>query len=228
MDHPEGDSALIIGETRPVCRGFGSMRDNRIQLDGTWDFLHLVEDYRSRPVEWRRITVPGPWQAQFPDLRMRGGTGIYGREFEIPAGWKRERQFIRFGAVFHLARVWVNGEYLGMHVGGFLPFSFDATEDLFEGRNGGKVQVDSPVDDPAEFPDTPFAEIPFGKQSWYGPLSGIWQSVWIERRVADHLGWTRITPDWETGQVAIRVFPAEPALSEARLRLSVFGPDGEP
>src|SRR3954454_13805879 len=59
-------------------------------------------------------------------------------------------------------------------------------------------------------------------------LSGIWQSVWIERRVADHIARARITPDWETGQVAIRVFPAEPALSEARLRLSVFGPDGEP
>src|SRR4051795_10913537 len=228
MDHPEGDSALIIGETLPVCRGFGSMRDNRIPLDGTWDFLHLVEDYRSRPVEWRRIAVPAPWQSQFADLRMRGGTGIYRRDFDIPVGWKRERQFIRFGAVFHIARVWINGEYLGMHVGGFLPFSFDATDHLREGRNEIKVQVDSPVDDPNEFPDTPFAEIPFGKQSWYGPLSGIWQSVWIERRVADHIARARITPDWETGQVAIRVFPAEPALSEARLRLSVFGPDGEP
>src|SRR3954469_17812042 len=227
-DHPVGETALLSRKYLPTSREFGSMRDNRIQLDGTWEFLHLVEDYRSRPVDWRHITVPGPWQAQFPDLRMRGGTGIYRRRFEIPRGWKRERQFIRFGAVFHIARVWINGEYLGMHVGGFLPFSFELTEHLFEGRNELKVQVDSPVDDPNEFPDTPFAEIPFGKQSWYGPLSGIWQSVWIERRVADHLGRTRITPDWETGQVAIRVFPAEPALSEARLRLSVFGPDGEP
>ncbi len=204
------------------------MRDNRIQLDGTWDFLHLVEDYRSRPVEWRRITVPGPWQAQFPDLRMRGGTGIYRREFEIPAGWKRDRQFIRFGAVLHLARVWVNGEYLGMHVGGFLPFSFDATEHLLEGRNEVKVQVDSPVDDPAEFPDTPFAEIPFGKQSWYGPLSGIWQSVWIERRVADHIARARIQPEWENGRVSIRIFAALPALAKAQLRLSILDPDGDP
>jgi beta-galactosidase/beta-glucuronidase len=195
-DHPVGETALLSRKYLPTSREFGSMRDNRIQLDGTWDFLHLVEDYRSRPVEWRRITVPGPWQAQFPDLRMRSGTGIYRREFAIPAGWKRERQFIRFGAVFHIARVWINGEYLGMHVGGFLPFSFDATEHLLEGRNEVKVQVDSPVDDPTEFPDTPFAEIPFGKQSWYGPLSGIWQSVWIERRVADHIARARIQPEW--------------------------------
>src|SRR3954451_10469876 len=228
MDHREADAALLIGDTVPVRRGSGSMRDNRIPLDGTWDFLHLVEDYRSRPIEWRRIALPAPWQSQFADLRIRGGSGIYRRDFDILAGWKRDRLFVRFGAVFHIARVWINGEYLGMHVGGFLPFSFELTEHLFEGRNELKVQVDSPVDDPNEFPDTPFAEIPFGKQSWYGPLSGIWQSVWIERRVADHLGRTRITPDWESGQVTIRVFPAEPALSEARLGLSVFGPDGEP
>src|SRR5690348_14897246 len=80
-------------------------QQRRILLDGSWEFLHLVEDYRARPVEWRRIAVPGPWQAQFPDLRMRGGTAIYRREFSIPRGWKRERQFLRFGAVFHIARV---------------------------------------------------------------------------------------------------------------------------
>ena len=97
------------------------MHDNSIPLDGTCDFLHVIEDYRDRPIEWRRITVPGPWQSQFHDLRMRGGTGIYRREFELPNGWKRERQFIGFGAVFHIARVWINGEYLGMHVGGFCP-----------------------------------------------------------------------------------------------------------
>src|SRR4051794_19803481 len=226
MDHPEGDSALIIGETLPVCRGFGSMRDNRIPLDGTWDFLHFVEDYRSRPVEWRRIAVPAPWQSQFADLRMRGGTGIYRRDFDIPTGWRRDRLFIRFGAVFHIARVWINGEFLGMHVGGFLPFSFDGTDHLREGRNEIKVQVDSPIDDPNEFPDTPFAEIPFGKQSWYGPLSGIWQSVWIERRVADHIERARISPKWETGRVTIRTFLARPALSDTWVCITIRGPNG--
>ncbi len=214
MNHREADAALLTAETLPVCREFGSIRNHRIPLDGTWDFLHLVEDYRSRPVEWRRIAVPAPWQSQFADLRMRGGTGIYRRDFDIPMGWKRDRLFIRFGAVFHIARVWINNEFLGMHVGGFLPFSFDATDHLREGRNEIRVQVDSPIDDPNEFPDTPFAEIPFGKQSWYGPLSGIWQSVWIERRVADHIERARINPEWETGRVMLCAFLARPALSD--------------
>jgi beta-galactosidase/beta-glucuronidase len=114
--------------------------ENRISLDGVWDFLHLIEDYRSPPVYWRSILVPGPWQAQFADLRMRAGTGIYRRDVEIPSGWKRNRIFLKFGAVFHVTRAWLNGELAGLHIGGFLPFSFDVTEQLVEGVNEIKVR----------------------------------------------------------------------------------------
>ena len=60
------------------------MGDGRICLDGTWDFLHIADDRLSGPAEVRAITVPGPWQAQFADLRMRAGIGIYRRNFEVP------------------------------------------------------------------------------------------------------------------------------------------------
>src|SRR5215207_1260089 len=219
--------SVLLQQPEPCVPDFGSARENRIPLDGTWEFLHLVEDYRARPVEWRQIAVPAPWQAQFPDLRMRGGTGIYRRSFVIPVGWKRERLFLCFGAVFHIARAWVNDTYLGIHVGGFLPFSFDATEHLVEGSNEIKVQVDSPLDDPNEFPETPFAEIPFGKQSWYGPLSGIWQSVFVERRVSDHIASTRIAPDWESGRAVVRVLLAEPTAARSTIRLTVKDRQGD-
>src|SRR5437762_1711193 len=93
-------------------KGWPPATDKRYPRTGfywtIWDFLHLIEDYRSDPVVWRSIQVPGPWQAQFAELRMRGGTGIYRRQFEIPAGWKRRRIFLKFGAVFHITRAWVN------------------------------------------------------------------------------------------------------------------------
>ncbi|MGH6873778.1 MAG: sugar-binding domain-containing protein, partial [Aestuariivirgaceae bacterium] len=106
------------------------MHQKRISLDGTWQFLHSSGDRVSQPVTVREITVPGPWQAQFADLRTRGGTGIYRREFELPPGWLQERAYLRFGAVFHTAYVYVNGQLAGKHEGGFLPFSFDVTEQL--------------------------------------------------------------------------------------------------
>ena len=83
------------------------MVKSRISLDGTWEFIHV--DPAARPVQVRSIQVPGPWQAQFSDLRMKAGIGIYRREVEVPSGWGRPQIFLCFGAVFHLTRAWVNG-----------------------------------------------------------------------------------------------------------------------
>jgi hypothetical protein len=199
----------------------------RIALDGVWDFLHVVEDYRSRPVKWRRISVPAPWQAQFSDLRMHGGTGLYKRAFEVPAGWvERGRVLLCFGAVFHITRVWINGSLVGNHVGGFLPFRFDVTDRIHEGVNEIKVRVDSPSDDPSAFPDTPFAELPFGKQSWYGPLSGIWQSVYLEQRSPDYLRSLRIRADPDLRRIDVTAFLDRPVGGDLSLVAQIFDPSG--
>src|SRR3954463_2581312 len=98
------------------------MRECRISLDGTWDFLHVADDRLSGPAEVRQIQVPSPWQAQFADLRMRAGIGIYRRTMDIPEEWLSDSVWLRFGAVFHNTRVFVNGTQIGVNEGGFLPF----------------------------------------------------------------------------------------------------------
>jgi len=203
------------------------MHVQSISLDGIWQFLHASSDRVSQPVKVRQIRVPGPWQAQFDDLRMRGGTGIYRRELELPPGWLKEHAYLRFGAVFHTAYVYVNGTLVGKHEGGFLPFGFDVTEHLVEGKNEIKVKVESPTDDINEFPDAPLTEIPFGKQSWYGPLSGIWQSVYIEQRIPDHIERIRIRSSLETGQVRVRLVFAEPLKALSAIELRMFAPGGQ-
>ena len=177
------------------------MQDNRISLDGAWEFLHVADDRLSGPAEVRQIVVPSPWQAQFSDLRMRAGIGIYRKTIHIDESWLHDSIWLRFGAVFHNSKVFINDEAVGSNEGGFLPFSFDVTSYLGPGANEIKVRVDSPTDNPAEFPDSPFAEIPFGKQSWYGPLSGIWQPVHLERRISDHMNRVRLVPSLATGRV---------------------------
>lgn len=202
------------------------MHAQTISLDGIWQFLHSSSDRVSQPVKVRQIMVPGPWQAQFDDLRMRGGTGIYRREVVLPPGWLKEHAYIRFGAVFHTAYVYVNGKFAGKHEGGFLPFGFDVTDLLVEGRNEIKVKVESPTDDVDEFPEGPLTEIPFGKQSWYGPLSGIWQSVYLEQRIPDHIARIRIRSSLKTGQVQARMVFALPLQMLSSIDLRIFGPDG--
>jgi hypothetical protein len=197
-----------------------------ISLDGPWEFLYVADDRQVEPVKVRTIQVPGPWQAQFSDLRMRAGIGIYRRTFEVPAGWKNGRILLRFGAVFHNTRVWLNGAPVGDHQGGFLPFAFDVSEYVVEGQNEVKVRVESPTDNPAMFPETPFAEIPFGKQSWYGPLSGIWQSVSLERRAVDHVSRVRIQSDLATGRVRATLFFDRAIAASHEVHLTIKGPDG--
>jgi Glycosyl hydrolases family 2, sugar binding domain/Glycosyl hydrolases family 2/Glycosyl hydrolases family 2, TIM barrel domain len=203
------------------------MHAQPISLDGTWQFLHSLNDRVSQPVKVRQIVVPGPWQAQFSDIRTRGGTGIYRREVDLPQGWLKAHAYLRFGAVFHTAYVYVNGKLAGKHEGGFLPFGFDVTEYLSDGRNEIKVKVESPTDDINEFPDSPLTEIPFGKQSWYGPLSGIWQSVYLEQRIPDHIERIRIRTSLETGQVRARLVFALPLKTLSSIELRIHGPGGE-
>jgi beta-galactosidase/beta-glucuronidase len=100
------------------------------------------------------------------------------------------------------------------------------TKVLKPGRNEIKVRVDSPTDNPAEFPDSPFAEIPFGKQSWYGPLGGIWQSVTLERRSADHVRAVQILAGLADGRVEVAMALARPLAAGGELRLVVEGQDG--
>jgi beta-galactosidase/beta-glucuronidase len=121
--------------------------------------------------EMRPISVPAPWQAQGADLRDYTGIGWYARDFDAPAEWVHAGQCIvlHFGAVDYLADVWVNEQHVGRHEGGYLPFEVDITAAVHPGSNRLVVRVD-------DSPDL-FNEIPHGKQSWYGMLSGIWQPV---------------------------------------------------
>jgi hypothetical protein len=201
----------------------------RISLDGTWEFIHVANDRLPRPVEVRSIEVPGVWQAAFEDLRMRGGMGLYRRVFDVPEDWLAgpERVFVRFGAVFHNTRVWINDTLIGAHQGGFLPFSFEVTAALRGGENEIKLRVESPTDDPGEFPETPFTEMPFGKQSWYGPLSGVWQPVFLEKRVPEHIARVRLMPELESGRLRARIFLAQQPTEEMTLGIEVFDPHGD-
>jgi hypothetical protein len=202
------------------------LHDSRICLDGLWEFQHVAPG-AGAVAQSRSIKVPGPWQAHFDDLRGAAGIGIYSRAFELPQGWVRDRVFLRFGAVFHHTNVWVNGTHVGAHEDGFLPFAFDITDQIVGRRLEIKVRVESPTDDPSEFAAAPLSEIPFGKQSWYGPLSGIWQSVHLERRIADHIARVHVSSVQRTGDVSVQVVFATDLIAPTELALTVTDPLGQ-
>lgn len=209
-----------------MLAGDNVLKKARISLDGMWEFQYLGSSAPSLAGK-RNILVPSPWQAQFPDLSMRGGVAVYRRSIDLPAEWSGQRVFLHFGAVFHIAHVFVNGALIGSHVGGFLPFHFDVTDNLSEGPTAIEVRVESPTDDPAEFPHTPFAEMPFGKQSWYGPLSGIWQSVFIECNIPDRLTCLRVASDLDSGDVSAQLRFERALCCRTDAVLEVIDPQGD-
>ena len=146
---------------------------HQISLDGPWDFRH--ESGVSGTAQ-----VPGPWQAQFAALRHAMGRATYSRRITLPPLAPDQEAVLRFGAVSDRAVVRLNGVELARHEGGWLPF--DCPLPAGTGPDS-LLEVDCHLPDSTE----DFAEIPHGKQSWYGPIGGIWQSVVLEVRSRAHL-----------------------------------------
>jgi hypothetical protein len=209
-------------------------------LDGEWEFF--PDPQQSLTLETlgsenaRAIQVPGPWQAQFEDLRDYSGVAWYRKQFQVQTAGRgsngqppaRPAIILHFGAVDYFATVWLNGRQIGEHEGGYLPFELDITEALREnGPNELVVRVIDPGNDADFLPEFTFAEIPHGKQSWYGPIGGIWQGVYLELRSATHVTRLRVTPDVPGEQVRVEIAISRPADQPLGLWLNVTDPRGQ-
>ena len=142
-------------------------RDSFYPLDRGWTL-------NGRPIRL-------PWPPQAPLSGWRGAVGDvlwYETAFTLPEGFapRGSRVLLHFGAVDQVAQAWLNGSPVVRHEGGYLPFCADITDMLRPGENRLEVKA----------VDTLSRDYPYGKQHkrphgmWYTPVSGIWQSVWLE------------------------------------------------
>jgi hypothetical protein len=167
-------------------------RSQTISLDGDWHFLAdpagtlKVADLASAS-NVRPTRVPSSWQAQFADLRDYAGVAWYWRSASLEPPAPDRVVLLRFGAVDYLAEVYVNGDRVGAHEGGYLPFEFDVTSRVRPGENEIAVRVADPGAKPSEVEGIKYAEIPHGKQNWYVQTSGLWQDVELDIRPRMHL-----------------------------------------
>lgn len=159
-------------------------------LCGPWK-LFLEGNGRRVPVG--RVQVPFPPESRLSGIGRTLGKGErwhYHRRFEWNRPLEGKRVLLHFGAVDQIARVFLNGHFLEEHVGGYLPFTLDITAHLLPGQNSLAVEVTDELDH----------DIPYGKQRrdrggmWYTPISGIWQTVWLEEVPAQYIRSVRITP----------------------------------
>ena len=164
-------------------------RDSYVILNGTWK------------LDGKAIEIPFA-----PQSRLSGYEGsigdllVYETVFSIPESWKKDRVLLHFGAVDQVCEVYVNSILVGKHEGGYLHFAFDITDALKnEGTNTLKVNVVDTLD----------RKYPYGKQCkkrggmWYTPISGIWQTVWMENVPASYIEEIKITPSLTDVEITV-------------------------
>ena len=119
-----------------------------IELPGFWNFRFDSQDsglengWQNGFADGRPIAVPASWNDQFEDRRDYLGPAWYQTGFDLPWGWGEKRILLRFGSVNYFAEVWLNGQALGTHEGGHLPFEFDVTTLVKQSENQLTVRVD--------------------------------------------------------------------------------------
>lgn len=179
-------------------------RESFLNLNGVWQYA--VSTLNSEPEEYDGdIVVPFPLESELSGIGrvLQPGEYLwYRREFTLPEDFNVGRVLLHFGAVDQCARVWVNGMDACTHTGGYLPFSADITDLLFEGENTLVVRVTD---------DTDRSYHTRGKQKlkpggiWYSPVSGILQTVWCESVPENYISSLFITPHLEDGSVELLV-----------------------
>ena len=173
-----GEELLASNETpwniypRPQMR-----RDSFLNLNGQWDF----EINEGRFPKKYRHTIRLPF---CPESRLSGigqhypdGIGLfYRRRFTLPEGFNRGRVLLHVGAADQYLECFVNDKKVGYHAGGYENITFDIT-DVIQEENEIRFRC---------FDDLTNQAYPYGKQTlnrggmWYTPVSGIWQTVWLE------------------------------------------------
>ena len=151
-------------------------RDSFFNLNGEWN---LTVTKKANPIYDGKIIVPFAPESALSGVDKVFGEGaiyLYSKTFALPKDFNQGRVLLHFGAVDQIAKVFVNGSLAVEHVGGYTPFSADIT-DLLKEENLLQVEV---VDNLSN------NVLPYGKQTlkrggmWYTPVSGIWQTVWLE------------------------------------------------
>ncbi len=149
------------------------------------------------------ICMPFPPQALLSGFEGRiGAKLVYETEFTIPEDFTKERVLLHFGAVDQIAEVYVNDVPVGKHEGGYLPFCLDITSNIErERRNRLVVKVTDRLD----------RKYPYGKQCkerggmWYTPVSGIWQSVWLENVSETYIAKVMLTPNMDGVTISLNM-----------------------
>ena len=182
------------------------VRSDWLNLNGIWEFQPASSNTDPVPTGQdlsSSILVPYPMESAISGVMQYSAFSFYRRTFTVPAAWSGRRIILHLDAVNWQSEVFINGQSLGVHKGGYDPFSYDVTGYLSgSGAQELIVRVYSPEDT---------LGIPRGKQTlypggiMYTSSSGIWQPVWLEPMAASGVQNLVIVPDVDNSRLKLTV-----------------------
>jgi hypothetical protein len=180
-------------------------RKDWLNLNGIWELQSGLEN---DPVPTGKqfsgkIIVPYPVESALSGVMQHFDRLWYRRTFTVPQGWQGQSILLHFGAVDYESEVYINGKSVGVHKGGYDPFSYDIAPFL---TASGPQEIIVRVYNPTELGGQPR-----GKQTdniggiMYTPTTGIWQTVWIEPVNRQSIRDLKIIPDIDQSQLRLTV-----------------------
>ena len=172
-----------------------------------------------------RILVPFAMESALSGIGSHANGIVYRRMFRTPETMAQgERLLLHFGAVDWHATVFVNGRRIGSHTGGYDRFSFDITHAL---QSGGEQELVVAVFDPTdEFGQPRGKQVRKPEGIWYTPVTGIWQTVWLEPVPAASIDRLTMTPDVAGSSLRITVH-GRGTTGAQQVDVVASGPSGE-
>ncbi len=172
-------------------------------LNGLWEYAIQARGEALPEKFDGKILVPFAAESSLSGVMKEVGSENelwYRTNFEVPVDWNGKNILLHFGAVDWRADIWINDIKVGSHEGGYTPFTFNITPFLVKGAQQLIVKVWDPTDDG---PQPRGKQVKEPKGIWYTPVTGIWQTVWLEPVAQRSIANLRTVPDIDNGTVTI-------------------------
>lgn len=184
------------------------IRKNWTSLDGEWDFsfddenIGIKNSWQNGFTEARKINVPFTYETKLSGIEDTSHHAIVWYQKKLTLE-ETKNWVLYFEGVDYQAKVWLNGQMVGEHIGGYERFSFDLSGYQVSGENTLIVRVE----------DSLACEQPRGKQRWlkdnfgcwYVQTTGIWKSVWLEEASSQRFEHVKMTPMLDEDQICCEI-----------------------